>query len=266
MKSNPKILIIAGSDPSGGAGIQADIKVATAHKVYAGAVITSLTAQNTKKVSAIHNPPIDFLRQQIEAVLDDIEFDAIKIGMLSNQEIIDCVADIIEKKANKLRLILDPVMVATSGDLLLQKNAVEALKKKLVSRAYLVTPNVDEAEILAEMKIENIADMKVAALKIKTLGCLAVLIKGGHLNSLDGKIHSVLLDETNQFHLVSNKRIEGVKIHGTGCSLASAIASNISKEKFDLLTSVKKANSYIFRSAKNNLNIGKGSRVLMHFL
>ncbi len=265
MKSNPKILIIAGSDPSGGAGIQADLKVATAHKVYAGAVITSLTAQNTAKVSAIHNPPIDFLRQQIETVLDDIEFDAIKIGMLSNQEIIDCVADIIEKKAKKVPLILDTVMVATSGDLLLQKNAVEALKKKLVARAYLVTPNIDEAEILAEMKIKNISDMKLAARKIKALGCLAVFVKGGHLESADGKIYSILLDEDEKFHLVSNKRIAGIKIHGTGCSLASAIASNVAKDDSNLLKSVKKANSYIFRSAKNNLAVGKGSRVLMHF-
>jgi hydroxymethylpyrimidine/phosphomethylpyrimidine kinase len=259
-----KILIIAGSDPSGGAGIQADLKVATAHKVYAAAAITCLTAQNTKKVSAIHNPPIEFLREQIEVVLDDIRFDAIKIGMLGTVEIIDCVADVFDRKAKKIPLILDPVMVATSGDLLLKKNALEALKSKLISRAYVVTPNIDEAEILAEMKIKNISDMKRAALKIKALGCQAVLLKGGHLNFSDGKIHSILLDEKNDFHRISNQKIQNIKLHGTGCSLASALAANLAK-KIDLLESAKKANRYIFKSAKNNLSIGEGAAVLRHF-
>ena len=132
MKKLPKILIIAGSDPSGGAGLQTDIKVATAHKVYAGAVVTCLTAQNTQGVSAVFNPPVAFLRAQLEAVLDDIKFDAIKIGMLGNVEIIDCVADVLRAKAKKIPLILDTVMVSTSGHLLLEKNAVEALKSRLL--------------------------------------------------------------------------------------------------------------------------------------
>lgn len=259
-----KILIIAGSDPSGGAGIQADIKTATAHKTYAGAVITCLTAQNTQKVFAIHNSPIDFLTQQIETVLDDIKFDAIKIGMLGTSEIINCVANILEKKAKRIPLILDTVMVATSGDLLLKKNAVEALKSRLIKGAYIVTPNIDEAEVLTEMKIKTISDMKAAALKIKTLGAKNILIKGGHLNSPTTKITSILLDEKNKFHLISNKKILSNNFHGTGCSLASAIACNIAK-KMELVKAVKKANQYVYKSLIKSLSVGKGSKVLQHF-
>jgi hydroxymethylpyrimidine/phosphomethylpyrimidine kinase len=264
MKQIHKLLIIAGSDPSGGAGIQADLKTAAAHKVYAGAAITCLTAQNTKKVFAIHNSPIDFLRQQIEVVLEDIKFDAIKIGMLGTAEIIDCVADILNKKAKKIPLILDTVMVATSGDLLLKENAVEALKSKLIRGAFIVTPNVDEAEVLAEMKINDIDDMKSAALIIKALGAKNVLIKGGHLKSLDGKIHSILLDEKDKFHTISNKKIKVKNVHGSGCTLASALACNIAK-KMDVLTATKKANKYVYRAIEKNLKVGKGSLVLGHF-
>jgi len=262
-KNNPKILIIAGSDPSGGAGIQADIKTASAHKVYASAAITCLTAQSTAKVFAVHNSPIDFLRKQIEVVLDDIEFDAIKIGMLGEAEIINCVADILAKKAKKIPLILDTVMVATSGDLLLKKNAVEALKTKLVKGAFVVTPNIDEAEVLVEMKIKNIDDMMLAAAKIKDLGAKNVLIKGGHLNFKDGKIYSILLDEKNCFHQVSNKKIGKKNLHGTGCTLASALACNIAKGE-DLPNALKKANAYVYKAIVRSLKVGKGSLVLWH--
>lgn len=259
-----KILIIAGSDPSGGAGIQADIKTATAHKVYSSAVITCLTAQNTKKVSAIHNPPIEFLKTQIETLLEDIDFDAIKIGMLGNAEIITEIADILLKKAKNTPIILDPVMVATSGDLLLEQNAVEFLKKKLISRALIVTPNIDEAQILSQMTIKNLDDMKKSALEIKKLGAKNVLIKGGHLEFKDNKIHSILLDENGNFYKISNNKISVKSLHGTGCTLASAISCNFAN-KIDLVLAVKKANSYVFKSVKNNLKVGKGSLVLRHF-
>ncbi|MBP7710257.1 MAG: bifunctional hydroxymethylpyrimidine kinase/phosphomethylpyrimidine kinase [Rickettsiales bacterium] len=260
----PKILIIAGSDPSGGAGIQADIKTATAHKIYSAAAITCLTAQNTKKVFDVSYAPTDFLRQQIEVVLDDISFDAVKIGMLGTAEIIDCVADVLAKKAKKIPLILDTVMVATSGDLLLKQNAVAALKSKLVKGAYIVTPNIDEAKVLAEMPIRNLAEMKLAATAIKALGAKNVLIKGGHLNFSDGKIHSILLDEKNNFHRISNKKIGNKNLHGTGCTLATAIACNVA-QKMELLAAVKKANSYVYASIKKSLKVGKGSLVLGHF-
>lgn len=260
----PKILTIAGSDPSGGAGIQADIKTATAHKVYASAAVTCLTAQSTAKVFAIHNSPISFLRKQLNAVLDDVRFDAIKIGMLGSAEIIDCVASVLAKKAEEIPLILDTVMVATSGDPLLEQEAIESLKSRLIKGAKIVTPNIDEAEILAEIKIRNVEDMKSAALIIKALGCEAVLIKGGHLAPLDGKIHSILLDEKDKFHRISNKKIGSKNLHGTGCTLACAIACNLAK-KVDLVGSVKRANRYVYRAIAGNLRVGKGSAVLRHF-
>ncbi len=258
-----KILIIAGSDPCGGAGIQADLKTATAHKVYAAAAITCLTAQNTQKVFAVENPSIAFLRQQIEVVLDDIKFDVIKIGMLGNADIIECVADVLFKKTKNIPLILDTVMVATSGDLLLEKNAITALKK-FIATAKIVTPNIDEAKVLSGIEIKNIDDMKLAAIKIKALGCEAVLIKGGHLNFVDGKIYSILLDKKNKFHLISNKKIGKKNIHGTGCTLASALACNIAK-KMDLVKAVKSANAYVYRSIVKSLKVGKGSLLLKHF-
>ena len=264
MKAIPKILIIAGSDPCGGAGLQADIKTATAHKVYAGAVVSCLTAQNTQGVSAIFNPPVSFLCQQLEAVLSDIKFDAIKIGMLGNAEIIDCVADILQARAKKIPLILDTVMVSTSGHLLLEENAVETLKSRLCKGAFLATPNIDEAQVLAQMKIKSLEDMKCAALKIQALGTQNVLIKGGHLPAKNGKIISILLDEKGKFHKISNKKVNVKKLHGTGCTLASAIACNIAK-KNNLLESVKKANQYVCKAVVNNLHIGRGSRVLRHF-
>ena len=263
-KTVPKILIIAGSDPSGGAGLQADIKTATAHKVYAGAVVTSLTAQNTRGVAAVFNPPIAFLRQQLEMVLDDIKFDAIKIGMLSSAEIVDCVADVLRAKAKKIPLILDTVMVSTSGHLLLEENAVEALKSILLDGAFLVTPNIDEAQVLAKMKIKNLDDMGQAALIIKELGAQNVLIKGGHLKAEKGEIKNLLLDKNNKFHIISNKKIAIKNLHGTGCTLASAIACNIAK-KMNLLESTKKANEYVHKAIVKNLKIGKGSNVLRHF-
>lgn len=264
MTKIPKILIIAGSDPCGGAGLQADIKTATAHKVYCGAVIASLTAQNTQGVAAVFNPPIAFLRQQLEAVLDDIKFDAIKIGMLSSAEIVDCVADVLRAKAKKIPLILDTVMVSTSGHLLLEKNAVEALKSRLVDGAFLVTPNIDEAEVLAKMKIKNLDDVEQAALIIKELGAQNVLIKGGHLKAEKGEIKNLLLDKNNKFYIISNKKIAVKKLHGTGCTLASAIACNIAT-KMNLLESVKKANNYVHTAIVKNLKIGKGSNVLRHY-
>lgn len=260
-----KVLIIAGSDPSGGAGLQADIKTATAHKVYASAVVTCLTAQSTVRVADVFYAPIEFLRLQLEEVLQDIEFDAIKIGMLGNAEIIDCVADVVQKyKKDNTALILDTVMVATSGDVLLAPQAVKSLKSRLLNKAFLVTPNIDEAQILAQMSIKTVDDMKRAALKIKDMGAKNVLIKGGHLQNEEKYITNILLDEKGKFHAIKNKKLPLAKIHGTGCTLASAIACNIAK-KHNLLASTKKANEYVYKAIVKNLKIGKGSLVLKHF-
>jgi len=259
-----KILIIAGSDSCGGAGIQADIKTATALKVYSASVITSLTAQNTRKVYAIYDLPTEFLKQQLDVVLEDIQFDAIKIGMLSNSDVIETVNSVLKNKYKKIPIVLDPVMVATSGDILLQKSSIESLKKNLINKAKIITPNIDEAEILSGIKIKNLSDMREASSIIKGFGCQAVLIKGGHLNFADGKVHSLLLDEEDDFYLVSNKKVGSKDIHGTGCTLASAIASNLAK-KLDLINAVRKANDYVYRCVSSNIKAGKGSLVLKHW-
>lgn len=263
MKKIPKILIIAGSDSCGGAGLQADIKIATALKTYAAAAVTCLTAQNTRGVFDVFYPSKEFLEKQISVVLDDIKFDAIKIGMLGNAEVIDVVADILEKKAKKIPLILDTVMIATSGDLLLEKNALQALKSRLVKGCYLATPNIDEAEILAEMKIKNLPNMKSAALKIKALGAKNILIKGGHLKTSSNQIENLLLDEKNIFTIIPNPKIKIKKIHGTGCSLATAITCNIAKKQ-PLIKAVKNANQFLFRKIKTSIKIGGGSNVLIY--
>ncbi|MFM7620692.1 MAG: bifunctional hydroxymethylpyrimidine kinase/phosphomethylpyrimidine kinase [Alphaproteobacteria bacterium] len=257
----PKVLVIAGSDSCSGAGIQADLKAITLNNVYASTVVTCLTAQNTQKVYEVLETPHNFLKSQLQAVLSDIEFSVIKTGMLVSQEIINCIAEELKKISYNFKLLIDPVMVATSGDILLQNNAIEALKTKLISKAFLVTPNIDEAEILADMPIKNIEDMKKSALLIKKIGARAVLVKGGHLNFSDKKIHSVLLDENNQFTLIANARVDVDKIHGTGCTLASAISANLAKD-LDLINSCQIANNFVYKSAQNYQIIGKGSAVL----
>jgi hydroxymethylpyrimidine/phosphomethylpyrimidine kinase len=263
-----KILIIAGSDSGGGAGVQADIKTATYLKTYTATAITCLTAQNSSKVYDILYPPLDFLKKQIEVVLEDIEFDYIKIGMLGNLEIINLVTEVLKKKAAKIPLILDPVMVSTSQDLLLELSAIEALKAKLIKNAYLVTPNIFEAEILANMKISNLKEMKKAAIEIKKLGCKNVLIKGGHILFADNIIRNILLDENNKFYSITNKRVgkdfQNQNIHGTGCTLATAITCNMAK-KLDLVTAIRKANNYVYKAVVKSVDIGKGSRILLHY-
>lgn len=259
----PKILIIAGSDSCGGAGIQADIKTAAAHQVHSSSAITCLTAQNTCGVFAIHHTPIDFLRKQIEVVLNDISFDAIKIGMLGNTAIIDVVADVLAN-VKDIPVILDSVMVATSGDVLLEKEAVSSLKSKLINGCKIVTPNIDEAEILAQTSIKTVADMKKAAMRIKSFGAQNVLIKGGHLDSQDSKIKNILLDEAGKFYLITNKKVKGSQFHGTGCTLSTSIACNIAKG-FEIDKAIRKSNAFVYRSILANMKIGKGSSILKNF-
>jgi hydroxymethylpyrimidine/phosphomethylpyrimidine kinase len=273
-----KILTIAGSDSGGGAGIQADIKTATFHNVYIASVVTCLTAQNSCNVVEIHNPPTDFLAIQLKTVLDDISFSVIKTGMVGNKNNIEAIFHSIypylssHKPQKQAKLIVDPVMVATSGDILLEKSAIQSLKDLLIANCYLTTPNINEAEILANISINNLAEMKRAAIIIKDIGAKNVLIKGGHLENNNHKITSILLDSHNNFHLISNKKIiiynnknnDKIEFHGTGCSLATAIACNIAKN-IDIINSVKLGNRYIFKALKHNIEIGKGSRVLRHF-
>ena len=252
------VLTIAGSDSSGGAGIQADIKTMTMHGVYAMSAVTALTAQNTLGVRNILDVTPDFLQAQLDAVFEDIFPDSIKIGMVSSSALIDVIADRLHFY-NAKHIVVDPVMVATSGSALLKSDALYALVTKLLPLATLVTPNIPEAEVLSEMKIACKQDMMQVAKHIgDRYGC-AVLLKGGHnINDAND-----LLYEKGSFTWFDGKRIDNPNTHGTGCTLSSAIASNLAKG-FSLAESIRKAKNYISDALAENLNLGKGSGPLMH--
>ena len=251
-------LSIAGSDCSGGAGIQADIKTMTMNGVYAMSVITALTAQNTVGVTAISEVTPDFLKQQMDAIFTDIRPDAIKIGMIPNAELMETIVDCLNAyKANNV--VVDPVMVATSGSSLMESEAVVTLKSKLLPIATLVTPNIPEAEVLSGMKIVDEGSMVGAAKYIsESYGC-AVLLKGGHsINDSND-----LLYADGQVTWYYGKRIDNPNTHGTGCTLSSAIASNLAKG-YDLSTSIQRAKDYISGALDAMLDLGKGSGPMNH--
>ena len=251
-------LSIAGSDSSGGAGIQADIKTMTMNGVYAMSAITALTAQNTLGVKAILDSTPEFLKEQLDAVFEDIFPDSVKIGMVSSSELIDVIADRL-KFYNAKNIVVDPVMVATSGSALIKTDAIKTLVKKLLPLATLVTPNIPEAEILSDMKISNKDDMINAAEFIeKNYGC-SVLLKGGHsINDAND-----LLCENGRFVWFDGKRIDNPNTHGTGCTLSSAIASNLAKG-FSLVDAVRKAKDYISDALSAGLDLGDGSGPMKH--
>ena len=250
-------LTIAGSDCSGGAGIQADIKTMTMNGVFAMSVITALTAQNTTGVFGISEVSPEFLIQQIDAVFTDIVPDAVKIGMVSSPELIDVIADRLAFYGAK-NIVLDPVMVATSGAKLINDDAREILVKKLIPMASLVTPNIPEAEILSGNKIHTKEEMEEAAKKIGDHG-VAVLLKGGH-SVCDADDLLYTNGEMTWFH---GTRIDNPNTHGTGCTLSSAIASNLAKGKA-LPEAVLLAKKYISDCLDAGLDLGKGSGPLMH--
>lgn len=254
-----RVLIIAGSDSGGGAGIQGDIKTVTCLGGYAATAVTALTAQNTLGVFAIHDVPEDFIAQQIKLVLDDIGADALKTGMLNKENVINVVADTISAYPN-IPLVLDPVMFAKGGASLLPASALATLKARLIPRAAIITPNIPEAEYLAEMPIKTIAEMRIAAHKILALGCKAVLLKGGHL---EGKIVTDLLLTENGEIIFEQPRINSKNTHGTGCALASAIATGIA-QKLPLEEAVSRARSYVLEAIKTAPNLGKGHGALNH--
>jgi len=258
----PKVLTIAGSDSGGGAGIQADIKTFTAFKVFSTSVITAITAQNTKEVTAVHNVPIEIITKQIDAVLSDIGTDAVKIGMLSTSEIIKEVTDGL-KRYSVRNIVLDPVMVSASGARLIEDSAIESLKKDLINLALIVTPNIPEAEVLSGIKIKSLDDMDNAAKKILALGCKSVLIKGGHLDLGVNAMIDILYSGSKQVKF-TNKRInkEG---HGTGCTLSSAIAACLAKG-FSVEKSVRYSIDYVHNALENGFKVGEKNYVLAHFL
>ena len=251
-------LTIAGSDSCGGAGIQADIKTMTCNGIYAMSAITALTAQNTTGVSGISEVTPEFLEQQITAVVTDIKPDAVKTGMIPSSPQIEVIASCI-KKYNLKNIVVDPVMVATSGSKLISEEAVETLKRQLFSLAAVVTPNIPEAEILSGMKIESEMDMQVAAEKICFESGCAVLVKGGHSIS---DANDFLYDGKNGRWFMG-KRIENPNTHGTGCTLSSAIASNLAKG-YGLADSVKRAKEFISGALSAMLDLGQGSGPMNH--
>ena len=262
-------LSIAGSDSCGGAGIQADIKTMTMNGVYAMTAVTALTAQNTTGVTGILESAPDFLKKQIDAVFEDIYPDAVKIGMVSSKELIETIAERL-KHYNAKNIVVDPVMVATSGSALLKTDAVEALIRELLPIATVVTPNIPEAEILSGMSIKDASDMEKAARKIAGdmhkeaekrgmgHGC-AVLLKGGH--AIEDANDLLVAD--GRVVWFSGKRIDNPNTHGTGCTLSSAIASNLAKG-FTLETSVQRAKDYISRALSAGLDLGRGSGPMQH--
>jgi hydroxymethylpyrimidine/phosphomethylpyrimidine kinase len=256
----PTALTIAGSDSGGGAGIQADLKTFAAHGVYGTSVITAVTAQNTIGVSGIHVVPDDFVTAQIEAVASDLGCDAVKTGMLANSTIVEAVAAAVE--ALELpNLVVDPVMIAKSGDHLLDDEAVHALRWTLLRLARVVTPNIPEAEVLAKMPIASLADMREAATRIANFKPAAVVIKGGHM---PGPEIVDLLYADGAFHEFVGPRIEGRNTHGTGCTFAAAIAAHLAKG-VELKEAVKAAKIYVEGAMRQGIPLGKGHRPLNHF-
>ena len=249
---------IAGSDSSGGAGIQADIKTMSAHGVYAMSAITALTAQNTTGVTDILDSTPAFLSAQLDAVFTDIFPDAVKIGMVSSSELISVIAQKLRQYGAQ-HIVVDPVMVATSGSRLLQENAVQALKTELLPLAEVATPNIPEAEILAEMPISSPEDMERAAELISRRYHCAVLCKGGHdLNDAND-----LLWKDGTGHWFKGRRINNPNTHGTGCTLSSAIASNLAKG-MDLENAVRRAKDYISGALGAMLDLGHGRGPMNH--
>ena len=261
MTTKPLALTIAGSDSGGGAGIQADIKSMEANGVFAASVITAVTAQNTVAVTAAFDLPLDVIEAQLEAVADDFTFGAIKTGMLSSAAIIGLVARKV-REHEFAPLVVDPVMISKSGFALLKPDAVEALTTELLPLATLVTPNVHEAERLAEMEIRTLADAEAAARVIRAFGSQAVLVKGGHL---DGEADAVdLLFDGAGVHTFRSERLDTPHTHGTGCTYASAIAAHLARGAA-LPEAVRAAKSYVTEAIRYGLAIGHGHGPTNHF-
>ena len=251
-------LTIAGSDSSGGAGIQADLKTMTMNGVYGMSAITALTAQNTTGVRAISEVSPDFLGQQIDAVFEDIEPDAVKIGMVASGELIRVIADRLRHYRAR-NVVVDPVMVATSGSTLMKNDAVQTLTEELLPLATLVTPNIPEAEVLSGLRIGTAEEMVRAARQISGNYRCAVLLKGGH--SVNDANDLLCTGEENTWF--EGKRIDNPNTHGTGCTLSSAIAANLAKG-FGLKESVRRAKEYISGALAAMLDLGKGAGPMMH--
>ena len=259
-RRTPSILTIAGSDSGGGAGIQADLKTFAAHGLHGLSAIAALTAQNTRGVSAVHVPPADFLRAQIDACFEDFNIRAVKLGMLANAKVIHAVADALEQHQPRV-LVLDPVMVASSGAMLLEPSALEALRTRLIPLATVITPNIPEAEWLLGHAIANDEEAEAALVELLALDARAVLLKGGHL---PGKEMVDRLDDGRHLYELVHPRLK-IDGHGTGCTLAAAIAANLAR-RMPLAQACDAATDYVHGALENAYRPGHGKvSVLDHF-
>ena len=257
------VLTIAGSDSGGGAGIQADIKTISALGCYAASAITAITVQNTLGVQAVHPVPLDILRGQIDAVLSDIGADAIKIGMLHSSEVVNLVAEMIEKYQIR-NIVLDPVMVSTSGHRLIEEDAVEVIKTRLMPLARVITPNVPEAEILAGCKITGEDEFEAIARRLSDNGNVSVLMKAGHLSG-DSLVDYFYNAEDDTITRLQSKRVQTKNTHGTGCTLSSAFAASLAKRE-NLTDAAISAKRYIEQAIISGAeyDIGKGHGPVNH--
>ena len=254
-----RAMTIAGSDSGGGAGIQADLKTFAALGVYGASALTAITAQNTVGVTAVHEIPTDVITAQIDAVLDDIGADAVKTGMLSSSPIIECVAQAVQRHEVQ-RLVVDPVMVAKSGDSLLREDAIDSLRSLLLPLAAVVTPNIPEAEALTSRAITSPEDARAAAREIVNLGCRSVVVKGGHL---DGPATDLFFDGV-AFREFTSPRIDTKNTHGTGCTFASAVAAGLA-QGMTPVDAVALAKEYVTEAIRQSFPIGQGHGPLNHF-
>lgn len=255
-----KCLTIAGSDCSGGAGIQADLKTFSAHGVYGASVITSVVAENTSRVISVHNVPVTEIEAQIDAVFEDIETDSVKLGMLPTVEIIRAVAAKLVQHKPKF-VVCDPVMIATSGDALSENNVAGAFIKHLFPLSDLITPNIVEAETFLGGNIDGIPDMEEAARILHEYGARAVLVKGGDLG---GENSADVLFDGKEYTTLSSKRVNSPNTHGTGCTLSSAIAANLALGH-TLAEAVKNAKDYVTAAIENSYTVGRGHSPVHHF-
>jgi hydroxymethylpyrimidine/phosphomethylpyrimidine kinase len=257
----PKALTIAGSDSGGGAGIQADLKTFSAFRVFGMSVITAVTAQNSLGVQGVFNLPPEFVGRQIDSVLSDFGADAVKVGMLSTAAIIGEVAERLRAHGHDGKLVLDPVMMAKSGDPLLQPDARAALIKELLPLALVVTPNLHEAEALAGMPVVTESDMEEAARRILALGAKNVLVKGGHLRDAATDI----LWSGRDFTRFTAARLSSSSTHGTGCTFASAIAASLARG-YALRDAISEAKAYVTAAIREGFQAGRGVGALRHFV
>lgn len=255
-----RVLIVAGSDSGGGAGIQADLKTVTALGAYGATAITALTAQNTETVAEICPVPAAFVARQMSVVLDDLGADCIKTGMMHSTPVIEAVADIIDDLARDITLVVDPVMVSTAGGRLLQQEAMQAFKARLVLRASLITPNIPEAEALTGLTIDDVETMVHAAEMLHTLGAPAALVTGGHLA---GDIVCDVLKTDSGIEIFEDRRIETRHNHGAGCTLASGIAAGLA-QGMAMIEAIARARAYLRAALRTAPGFGRGNGPVNH--